>query len=99
MHRRRLHPRAPAAGVHGTVPPGPPRMAGCANPDRGALPVRCWLPWGPGSDVHPRVQLRLRGTRPGKFLTAVADLALDEGEVEGHRKGEAGEQAHHEEDP
>ena len=100
VHRRRLHPWAPAAGVHGPVPA---RAPGLARQSRSRSTVStCVAPVATaarGSPSSPATTAATPCSTAAGSLAVVADLALDEGQVHGHREGQAGEEAHHEEDP
>ena len=82
----------------GPFRPGPAGWPDSAGPGRGSVPVRGRMPRRARCDVHPGLQLRLRGVGECR-RPVVAQLALHEGEEERHGERQAGEEAHHEEDP
>ena len=90
-----LHPE-----LMGPFRPGPRGWPDNAVPVRRPLPVRRRLPRRPGRHLHPRLQRRLRRARRRRIAPAgssrrpsggregpvVAHLALDHGQVGGHRE-------------
>ena len=82
----------------GPFRPGPTGWPDAPVPVEGLFLCGAGCHGGPGVTFIPGLQLRLRRARRSE-RPVVAQLALHEGEEERHGEGQAGEQAHHEEDP
>ena len=79
-------------GPAGVARQCPSRSKGCTSAGRAATGAR-------ESPSSPATTAATPCSRTAKLFAVVADLALHERQVEGHRERQAGEQAHHEEDP